>query len=84
MFFLLFTKGKAKGGLISESFSVWLQSPKKKGPNQESEHLLYRWIYKCFKVVIWHPFLEIRAKVKNFFRLSNLQHINLDKKVDKS
>ena len=36
-----------------------------------------------FKVVIWHPFLEVRAKVKNFLRLFNLQHLNLDQKVDK-
>ena len=35
-----------------------------------------------FKVVIWHPFLEVRAKVKNVLRLFN-QHLNLDQKVDK-
>ena len=27
--FSIFAKCKAKGGLISESFSLWLQSPKK-------------------------------------------------------
>jgi hypothetical protein len=33
-------------------------------------------------VMIWHPFFEIRAKVKTFLRLSNLHPLNLDQKVD--
>ena len=31
-----------KGGLISESFSLWLKSPKKKVPNHYPEHLFFR------------------------------------------
>ena len=33
----------SKGGLISESFSLWLQSPKKV-PSHSAEQLVYRWI----------------------------------------
>ena len=33
-----------KGGLISESFSLRLKSPKKKVPNHSPEHILFRWI----------------------------------------
>ena len=32
-----------KGGLISESFSIWLKSLKKKVPNRYPEHYLF-WI----------------------------------------
>jgi hypothetical protein len=46
----------AKGGIISESFSLWLKSPQE----------------KMLRLVIWHPFWEISAKVKNFLRLSHL------------
>lgn len=32
------------GGLISESFSLWLKSPKKEVLNYSLEHLFFRWI----------------------------------------
>ena len=51
------TVGKsAKGGLVSESISLWLKSPKRVS-NYSPEHLLFRWI--VLKDVIWHFFLEI-------------------------
>ena len=59
----------AKGGLISEFFSLWLQSLKKV-PNHFSEH--YPPKEKMLRGVICYPFLEIGAKVKNFLRWSNL------------
>ena len=42
-----------KGGLISESFSLWLKSPKKL-PNHYPEHLLFRWIF--LRIGIGHLF----------------------------
>ena len=36
-------QGAPKGGLISESFSLWLKS-KKKVPNHAPEHCIFRWI----------------------------------------
>ena len=61
--------GSTKGGLISESFSFWLKSPKKV-PNLHPEHLLFRWIE--LKIVFWHIFWEIGANVIIFLRLSHL------------
>ena len=48
---------EAKGGLISESFSLWLKSPKNgtQITSHDPEHLLFMWIVLRF--VIWHPFL---------------------------
>ena len=37
-------------------------------PNHYPEHLLFKWI--VLRIVIWHIFLEIEAKVKIFLRLS--------------
>ena len=39
-------------------------------PSHDPEHLFFIWT--VFRVVIWHPFLEIWAKVKNFLKLSHL------------
>ena len=58
-----------KGGLISESFSFWLISPKR-GAESLSWASFFSWI--VLRIVIWHPFWEIWAKVKNFLRLSYL------------
>ena len=58
-----------KGGLISESISLWLQSPKNL-LNHCREH--YSNKEKMLRTVIWHIFVEIGAKVKNFLRLSHL------------
>ena len=46
---------RAKGGLISESFSLWLKSPK-----MVSNHVPGHYIpqEKMLRGVIWHPFLE--------------------------
>ena len=46
-----------KDGLISESFSLWLQSP---------NHFLFN------RGVIWHLLLEIGVKLKNLLKLSYL------------
>ena len=58
-----------KGGLISESSSIWLISPKKV-PKHTPEHHIFSLI--VLRGVIWYLFLEIGAKVKNFLRLSHL------------
>ena len=58
----------SKGGIISESFSRWIQSPKKCAQTYP-EHLLFRWIE--LRMVIWHIFGEIAAKVRNFLRVSH-------------
>ena len=63
-----------KGALISEIVSLELQLPKKV-PNYSPEH--YSPKKKLLtttrgSAVIWHLFLEIGAKVKNFLRLSHL------------
>ena len=42
-------------------------------PNYDPEHLLFRLI--VLRVVIWHLFVKIRAKVKHFLRLSQLTTI---------
>ena len=55
-----------QGGLISQSFSLWLKPPKNV-TNHYPEHLPFRWM-----VVIWHIFGEIWDKVINFLRLSRL------------
>ena len=52
----------AKGGLISESFSFWLNSLKK-GANLASGHLFFRWI--VLRGEICYSFLEILLKAKN-------------------
>ena len=66
----LFTKFRLyidyKGGIISESFSLWLQYPK----NQNSEH--YPLKAYMLRIFIWYLFLEVETKVKNFVRLSHL------------
>ena len=54
-----------KGGLISESFSYWLQSPKKKmcqkgAVKNYPEHLLFRWIDLT---IVFGTFFEIEAFV---------------------
>ena len=64
-----FKPPEAKGSLISESFSLWLQSQKKL-PNHYPEN--YSPKNKMLRGVIWHFFFEIGAKVKNFLRLSYL------------
>ena len=51
------------GGLISESFSLWLKSSQKCAYH---EHFLFWWI------VVWYIFWEIWANMKNFLRLSHL------------
>ena len=51
-----------KGGLISKQIS------KKKVPNYDPDHLLFRWI--VLRVVIWHIFLEVWSE--NFLRLRHL------------
>ena len=45
-----------EGGLISESFSLWLKS-QKKVPNQDPAH--YSPKEKMLSVMIWNLFLEI-------------------------
>ena len=50
-----------KGGLISESFSLWLQSPKKE-PNHHPKYPIFSWI--VLKAIILHLILKIGAKVK--------------------
>jgi hypothetical protein len=45
-----------KGGLISESLSLWLKFPKMVvKSNHFPEQLLFRWV--VLRGVIWHPFL---------------------------
>ena len=57
------------GGLFSERFSVQLKAPINV-PNHSPEHLLIR--CRVLREVIWHLFLKIEAKVKNFLRLNKL------------
>ena len=57
-----------KGGLISASFSYWLQSKKKCAKNYP-EHLLFRWTELRIFV---GTFFEIGASVYNFLRVSHL------------
>ena len=49
-----------KGGLISESFSLWLKSPKK-GANPEH----YPPEDKILKLVIWHLFKKSLSQSEN-------------------
>ena len=58
-----------KGSLISESLSLWLKS-QKKVPKYSPEH--YPPKEKMLWRVIWHPFLEICAKLKKFLTLGHL------------
>jgi hypothetical protein len=58
--------GRAKGGLISESLSSWLQPPKKCAQN-------YLELYPPQS--LWHIFWEICTKVENFLRLSHLYDV---------
>ena len=58
-----------KGGLISESFTLWVQSPQKCAKNS-LEHLLFRWIE--LRVSFGVIFLQIGAKEKKILRLSHL------------
>ena len=55
-----------KGGLISESFFTLAQISKTKMSNH------YPPKEKMIRIVVWHPFMEIWAKVKHFLRLSYL------------
>ena len=64
--FFINSKSKTKGGLISERFSRWLKSDKKRCQT----HFLFRWIE--LRIVIWHIFLKIGSKVKNSLRLRQL------------
>ena len=52
-----------KGGLISESFSLWLEHPMK-GANASLENTFLWWMLRAKKSDS-ATFLEIRAKVKN-------------------
>ena len=45
-----------KGGLISESFSLWLNPPNNV-PNHYPEHVFFMWIVN--RTVIWHIFWRI-------------------------
>ena len=63
---------KPKGGLISESFSLWLKSPKYV-PNHYPVHLLFRWI--VFRIMIWHLFLKIWAKVEKLSEMKPHLHL---------
>jgi hypothetical protein len=45
-----------KGGLISESFSLWL-SPPNNVPNHYPEYIFFGWI--VIRTVIWHIFCRI-------------------------
>ena len=56
-----------KGGLISEIFSLCLQSPKKAAKTLSSAH--YPSKVKMLRVIFWHIVLEIGDKVKNFLIL---------------
>ena len=57
--FMIITRHK--GGLISESVSVWLKS-KKWGKNHSSEHLFFRWI--VLRKVTWHLFSYLSQSEK--------------------
>jgi hypothetical protein len=59
------TLGLGKGGLISESFSCWIQSPKK-WPKDYPDHLLFWWVE--LRIFFFHIFWEIGAKVENYLR----------------
>ena len=58
-----------KGGLISESFLLWLKSPK---IGAKSLSWAVSTKEKMLRRVIWQLFGEILAKVKKFLRLSHL------------
>ena len=58
-----------KGALIAESFSIWLKPPKKSAKKYPVHYSLKE---KMLRIVIWHLFLEIWTKVKNFLRWSHL------------
>ena len=58
-----------KGGLISESFSLWLQSPQKCAKSQSWTLYTQR---KDPQDSIWKIFWDIGANVKNFLRLFHL------------
>ena len=60
----------AKGDLISESFSIWLQSPRKCTWENYPEHILF-YMDKA-QESFWHIFWEIGAKLRNFPKLSHL------------
>ena len=55
----LISSKRSKGDLISESFSLWLKSPKK-GPNHSPEH--YQFKEKMLRRVIWHLFWRFKPK----------------------
>ena len=65
-----------KGGLISESFSRWLQSPKECAKKMCQK---LSWALSTYREdaqdSFWHIFWEIGPKVKNFLRLSHLYKI---------
>ena len=59
-----------RGGLISESFSLWLKSPNKGA--KSLSWALCTTKEKVLSKVSWHLCLEIWARVKNFLRLRHL------------
>ena len=59
-----------KGNLISESLSLWLKSPRKNQITILSIFSLSRLI--ALRVVMWHLYFKIWAKVKKNMRLSHL------------
>ena len=64
--------GTAKGGLISEGFSLWLKSQKKVA-NPTRALYVYPPEEKMFKIVIWHLFFaDLSEKEKKNLRLSHL------------
>ena len=68
---LVITQKISKGGLISESLSLWLHLPKNV-PNHYFD--LYFPIQKIFRIVS-HFFMEIGVNVKKNLRLSHLEQI---------
>ena len=58
-------KSSFKGGPISETFSIWHKSLKKRVPNHSPEHLIFRWI--VLRGMIWYFFLRFEPKWKTFW-----------------
>ena len=64
------TYNNIKGGLISESFSLWLKSPKKKVTTHSPEHILFK--------LIWNFFLRVKVKA-NFATKIGLHFVQKSK-----
>ena len=62
---------RAKGDLISKTFFTLNPISKTGAKSLNPEYVQFRWI--VLRIVIWHLFWEIGAKVKHFLRLSHLQ-----------